>query len=616
MCGIAGLFRRDRRAPVEEELLRSMAQAIAHRGPDGEGVRTAPGYGLAHRRLSIVDLADGAQPMGHDGVWVTYNGEIYNFRELRAELEAKGHRFVTRCDTEVVVHGWREWGEALPGKLRGMFAFAIVDEREHALFAARDRLGKKPFHWSMVGDDFLFGSELKALLVHPGVSRELDPESLGAFLCLRYVPDPATIFSSVHKLPPGHCLTVRDGRVDVRSYWQLAFPGPSRRSFEELAEAVCSKLDEAVRIRLMGDVPLGAFLSGGVDSFAVVESMSRVSDTEVIACTMGFEGDPRDERPMAREAARRCGATLHEDAIDPEDMLDQAWFDATFDEPFSDSSAVPTYHVSRLARRHVTVALSGDGGDENFAGYRRYRFDVVENRVRRRLPRAVWSALGAIYPKLDFLPRAVRFKRTFQNLARSPGEAYARSVSAALPDEVRPLLRGAWRAGGEDPLRAVRAAYEAAATDEPLERCVAADLATWLPGDILAKVDRASMAVSLEVRCPFLDHELVELAATVPTAMKLAGGETKAFLRKALAGRLGEAAMRRPKQGFDVPARAWMAGRLGDALETALAEESLAAVVDTAAVRRMLERHRAGLRDHSQLLWSILAFHRFQSRWL
>ncbi|MBK8977561.1 MAG: asparagine synthase (glutamine-hydrolyzing) [Planctomycetes bacterium] len=618
MCGIAGVFHADGAKPADEALLQRVIATLHHRGPDGRGVRARPGYGLAHARLSIVDLAAGAQPMGHDGTWVTFNGEIYNFLDLRRELEALGYTFETRCDTEVLVHGWRAWGERLPERLRGMFAFAIVDERDRTLFLARDRMGKKPLYWHRTAaGDLWFASELKALRAVPELrAPELDRRALGEFFCLRYVPDPRTIYRDVHKLPPATCMTVRDGRPAQRRYWTLSFATEELRDERELHEAVLHKLDESTRIRLMGDVPLGAFLSGGIDSFAVVDSMARVGTGEVVACTMGFEGGgPLDERQYAREAARACGATLHEDAIGPDDMLEQGWFDTTYDEPMSDESAIPTYHVSRLARRHVTVALSGDGGDESFAGYRRHKFDALENRLRGRLPRGMWAALGALYPKLDFMPRWMRFKRTFQNMARRPGEAYARSVSAVLPEELRPLLRPAWAEAGADPLAAVREAYEAGDGEHPLARCAAADFATYLPGDILVKVDRASMAVSLEVRAPFLDQELVELAARVPASLKLAGGRTKGFLRRALRGRLGDEALDRPKQGFSPPSRAWLRGAVGDALERAFDDERLTAILDTARLRPLLREHRAGLRDHTTILWATSVLHRFLARW-
>lgn len=595
-----------------------MTSALAHRGPDGDGVRLGPGYGLGHRRLSIVDLESGRQPMdeGEGRIWVTYNGEIYNFLELREELEALGHRFRTHCDTEVLVHGYRAWGDRLPERLRGMFAFAIVDERRHRLFAARDRVGKKPLYYAERPGGVLLASEIKALLAGGEVPRTLEPASVAPYLCLRYVPDPLTAFAAIAKLPPGCRLVREEGRTRVERYWRLSFAGPGNGDVEEWTEEVRGVLDEAVRLRLMSDVPLGAFLSGGIDSTAVVESMTRSSHQEVVACTMGFDDPAFDERDVARATAGRLGVRLHEGVVAVDDMVRQEWFADTFDEPFADASAIPTYHVSRLARRHVTVALSGDGGDESFAGYRRYRFDWIENRVRRLLPRGLWGLLGAIYPKADWLPRILRFKRTLQNLARSPAVAYARSVSAALPEEVLPMLRGDLADAEPDPLRHVRAAYEAADGTDPLARAAAADFATYLPGDILVKVDRASMAVSLEVRAPFLDHRLVELAARIPSSLKLAGAATKGFLRKALADRVGEHVLRRRKQGFSVPLRRWMNGSLGQELETALRSDRLGEVVRTEVVAERLRRHRSGLADHAEVLWAVLVLDRFLRRWL
>ncbi|MFO1052096.1 MAG: asparagine synthase (glutamine-hydrolyzing) [Planctomycetota bacterium] len=617
MCGIAGIYGLERSTKVDPGAVRAMTDAIAHRGPDGDGLHAGPGYVLGHRRLAIIDVAAGAQPMGGDGLWVTFNGEIYNYLELRRELEGKGYRFRTNSDTEVLLHGWREYREELPVRLRGMFAFVIVEESTHTMFAARDRLGKKPLYWARLADRILFASEPKAILREPKVSRALDPRALGEFLCLRYVPDPRTIFRDIAKLPAAHAMTVHDGTIRMRCYWKLSYAAVEDRSLADWNEAVTAKFDEAVRIRLMSEVPLGAFLSGGVDSFAVVESMRRANgDRPVVACSMGFDDPAYDERVHARHAAEHCHATLHQEEIRVADLLDQDWFAFTFDEPFADSSAIPTYHVSRLARRHVTVALSGDGGDEAFAGYRRYKYDHIENRVRGLAPRGLWAALGAIYPKLDWLPRYVRFKRTFQNLARDSAEAYARSVSGVLPEEVRPLLRPEWSDAGRDPLAAVRDAYRAADGHDALSRAAAVDYSTWLPGDILVKVDRASMAVSLEVRAPFLDHELVELAARMPGAVKLRGGQTKGFLREALRARLGSENLDRPKQGFSIPLREWMAGACGDALLASLDDPQFDVMLDTQRIRGLLDEHRAGRRNHGDLLWAVLCLHRFCRRWL
>ncbi len=616
MCGIAGVFHADQNVLVDRARLKAMGDALYHRGPDESAVHVGPGYGLAHQRLAIVDLADGQQPMAEPGgrLWVCYNGEVYNHEDLRRELEAEGYQFRTRCDTEVLLHGYRAWGEALPERLRGMFAFAIVDEREQTMFCARDRLGKKPFYYSEVDAGILFASEPKGILAYGGVSRTLDPEAIAQFFCLRYVPDPKTAFLNIRRLPPGHRMTVSAAGIRIAPYWKLSFAQIEDRSIEDLSEEVLERLDEAVRIRLMGEVPLGAFLSGGIDSYAIVESMTRASKGRVVACTMGFENSSLDERHLARAAAEACGAELHEEAIGTAAMLDQDWFDGVFDEPFADASAVPTYHVSKLARKHVTVALSGDGGDESFGGYRRYKYDIIEARMRKKLPRGVWAALGLLYPKVDFLPRYLRFKRTFQNLARDPAEAYARSVSANLPEEVRGILRGEWLEAAGDPLRPLLSAYASADGPDALSRAAHTDFQTWLPGDILTKVDRASMAVSLEVRAPFLDHVLIEAAAKIPSALKMLDGETKGFLRHVLAGRLGKAALKRPKQGFHVPAREWLCGSLGDSLLSALGGP-LEEIVDCHRVRELLLQHRKGIRDHSELLWATLALSRFLRRW-
>jgi asparagine synthase (glutamine-hydrolysing) len=593
-----------------------MTRELAHRGPDAEGQRIAMGYGLGHRRLAIVDIAGGAQPMedGSGKLWVTFGGEIYNHEELRAELEGLGYRFRTRADTEVLLHGWREWRTDLPRRLCGMFAFALVDEDTHELFVARDRLGKKPFYYTvMATGELLFASELKALLVDSRVRRELCPEALGHYLCLGYVPDPRSIYRDVHKLPPGCSLHVRGGEPRVQRYWQLRFEEASGQTLADTEERLLEHLDQAVQVRLMGEVPVGAFLSGGIDSQAVVASMAQAGSRQAVACSIGFDEPRFDERAAARAGAQRFGVELHEEVVRAAEMLDLDWFSGVFDEPLADDSAIPTYHVSRLARRHVTVALSGDGGDECFAGYRRYRFDVLENRWRRRLPRGLWAFCGGIYPKLDFLPRFLRLKRTLQNLACPPEEAYARSVSRVLPEQVLPLLRERWRS--DDPLLPVKSAY-ASASGPALLRCAAADFQTWLPGGILPKVDRASMAVSLEVRAPFLDHRLVELAARIPAAHKLAGGQTKAFLRRALRGRLDAATLSRPKRGFSVPMRAWMRGSLGDALVTELSGDALADILDVRRVLQLHEQHRSGAADHGQLLWAVLVLGRFLRRWV
>lgn len=617
MCGIAGLFALRAGVVADPALAARMAARLRHRGPDGAGVESGPGFALAHTRLAIVDLAGGAQPMGlPDGsLWVTFNGEIYNHDELRRELAARGAVFRTRSDTEVLLHGWRAWGEGLAARLRGMFAFALVDVARRELYAARDRFGKKPFHWREHDGLLAFASELKAL--HElGAPRRLRPAAIAQFLALRYVPEPDTVFEGVHKLPPAHWRRWRldGGEAEQRRYWQVEY-GVDDAPDAALRERTLALLDEAVRIRLMGEVPLAPFLSGGVDSYAIVDSMTRTQGRSVTACTIGFPDPAFDERPAARASAAACGARLVEETLDPAALLQLDWLAETFDEPFSDSSAVPTYHVCKLARRHVTVALSGDGGDEGFGGYRRYLFDRREHRVRGVVPRWAARAAGAIYPKADWLPRWLRAKRTLQDLGASPAVAYARSVSAHLPEEALAVLRRDRHAEAGDPHAPLVAAYEAAAATHPLHKAVATDLATWLPGDILVKSDRASMAVALEVRAPFLDHRLFELAMRVPADRHLQGGRTKSFLRDALAPRLLPEALRRRKQGFSVPLRTWCKGAVGDAVADALHDAPLREWIEPRAVEGLLARHRAGVGDHGEMLWAVLVLARFLRRW-
>ncbi len=593
-----------------------MGQALLHRGPDGFGVLARPGFGFAHLRLAIVDLAGGRQPMcTEDGDFaVVFNGEIYNHLELRSELERLGYRFRTSSDTEVLLHGYRAWGTQLPSRLRGMFAFALQDVQKHELFCARDRVGKKPFYWTEADGRFAFASEIKALHAL-GIDRELRPDAVAQFFALRYVPDPLTVFAAVHKLPPATwCLLGSKGKR-MQRYWAAPFDELDDSPDHRLQARFLELLDESTAIRLMGEVPLAPFLSGGIDSYAITDSMTRSQGRSVTACTIGFE-DPRfDERAGARLSARSCGARLLEETLTESEMADVDWLAFTFDEPFADSSAVPTHHVCRLARKHVTVALAGDGGDENFCGYRRYVFDWRENQARGLVSSAAWNKLSRLVPKGDWLPRPLRWRRTLENLARRPSLAYARSVSASLPEEVIAILQPDKAAAAGDPLLPVIAAYEEGSGRDPLRRAVAADFATWLPGDILVKADRASMATALEVRAPFLDQQMVEFAARIPSRAKIDGLRTKAFLRRALARRLDPRALRRKKQGFSVPLRSWMSGKLGSALEETLHDRLLCDWIRPETISGLLARHRGGMHDHSELLWATFVFARFLRRW-
>ena len=615
MCGIAGVFGFHRQSAVDVDLIRRMNDSIIHRGPDGDGIRVGSGYALGHRRLAIVDIADGAQPMSlsDERLWLTFNGEIYNHRELRDELEQSGVVFRTNSDSEVLLHGYRAWGTGLAAKLRGMFAFVIVDEDSHELYGARDRVGKKPFYWCQHNEQFAFGSELKVLRQLPR-NWNIRPDAVAQFLALRYIPDPLTIFEGAHKLPPAHWVQIKGGKIRQQRYWKLNFePDDNPKAWHR--EEVLRQLDEAVKVRLMGEVPLAPFLSGGVDSYAVVDSMTRALGRPVEACTIGFENPEFDERQSARESAKSCGAILREEVLDVRQLLELDWFAETFDEPFSDSSAIPTYHVSRLARRHVTVALSGDGGDEGFGGYRRHLFDWRENAMRGYLPKSMWRLLGALSPKADWLPRYLRGKRTFQNLALDPATAYARSVSSHLPEEVFAVLRREHHAAAGNPHSSLLNAYRSSTASSPLHKAMDTDLATWLPGDVLVKADRASMAVALELRAPFLDHHMLEEAAQIKASWHFSGGQTKGFLRDTLSSRLNPNALSRPKMGFSVPLRTWCQGPIGDAVQGVLGEQKLGEWIDPIIVDSLLQRHRDGIGDHCEMLWSVLVLARFLERW-
>ncbi|MCC3751733.1 MAG: amidotransferase 1, exosortase A system-associated [Halorhodospira halophila] len=629
MCGIAGILDRGRGGgdPGQEALIRRMTDTLSHRGPDAAGVHCEPGIALGHRRLSIIDRADGQQPLtNEDGrVWTVFNGEIYNHAYLRERLQGLGHQFRTRCDTEVIVHAWEAWGEACVEHFRGMFSLAVWDSREQTLFLARDRLGKKPLCYAELADGrVLFGSEIKALLACPELPRDLDACAVEAYFAYGYVPDPQSIFAAVRKLPPGHTLTFRggEGQARPRCYWSPRFTGDSELSPESAVEEMRDRLREAVSVRLESEVPLGAFLSGGVDSSAVVASMSELGGQPVDACSIAF-GDPRyNEADHARSVATHLGLNHHLYELSPErfDLLDELAL--LFDEPFADPSALPTYEVSRVARQHVTVALSGDGGDEVLAGYRRYRGYAREAQIRDRLPgslrRGLFAPLARWYPKADWAPRVFRAKATFEALAADPVAGYLRSV-AVVDDAQRQQLFS-------DQLRGELQGYHAAevlrrhAADAPSHDPVAfvqyLDLKTWLPGDILTKVDRASMAHGLEVRAPLLDHTLVEWAGGLPTDRKIREGQGKWLLKRAVEDHLPREILYRRKQGFDLPVAEWFRGPLRAPLRQALLGERLAdsGFFDVDRLQVLLDEHQSGRRNHARPLWALLMFESFLRR--
>src|SRR6516165_3831200 len=618
MCGIAGIFDYRGRAEIDRTLLRRMTDILSHRGPDGDGHHIAPGIGLGHRRLAIVDLATGDQPLfNEDGtVCVVYNGEIYNFHPLMAELSALGHLFRTRCDTEVIVHAWEEWGVACLDRFNGMFAFALWDAAQEVLFVARDRLGEKPLYYSFLADGRLvFASELKSLLLSPQVDRQLDPQAIEEFFAFGYIPDPRSVYRSVRKLAPAHYLLVRRGEPppEPSAYWDLRFIDDASVRRSEVEDELIARLRESVRMRMIADVPLGAFLSGGVDSSGVVAMMAGLKAEPVSTFSISFGKKGWDESAYAAEIAQRYGTDHHVRAVDPNsfDLLDR--LATIYDEPFGDSSAMPTFRVCAMARENVTVALSGDGGDEVFAGYRRYRWHCFEEQIRRVVPaslrRPLFGTIGALYPKLDWAPRPLRAKATLLELARETIEAYFSSVSICGTGLRRRLFSPTLtrELQGYDSVEVLRSHMRRCSSEDPLSQVQYADFKTYLPGDILTKVDRASMANSLEVRVPLLDHTFVEWAAGLPSHFKLHGREGKHVFKAALEPHVSDEILYRPKQGFAVPLAAWfrrpLRRRLRDTLGGPVLHDS--GLFNMATVEMLVDQHQAGELDHSAVLWSL-----------
>jgi len=624
MCGLAGIFDTRDQRPIDRDLLVAMTDALSHRGPDGDGFHVGDGIGLGHRRLSIIDLAGGHQPLFNEdhSVVVVYNGEIYNFVELAHQLRALGHQFRTVCDTEVVVHAWEEWGADCVKRFRGMFAFALWDNNSKTLFLARDRMGIKPLYYaSLLDGRLIFGSEMKALLCDPKLDRLLDIQAIEEYFAFGYVPDPKSIYESVRKLPPAHVLVWRRGAPmpNPQCYWDIAFQADRKISEKDACAELNERMSEAVRMHLVSDVPLGAFLSGGVDSSSVVSMMAEHSTGPVNTCSIGFDVSEFNEVKYAELVARHLKTDHRSRQVTANsfDLIES--ISGFYDEPFADSSSMPTYQVCRLAREKVTVALSGDGGDEAFAGYRRYRWHHYEELVRGILPEPlrwpVFSTLGRFYPKLDWAPRPLRAKSTLQALARNSIDGYFDSVSI-LADRLRRSLYSAQMLSdlqGYHARSVLEPVMKNAPVEHHLDRVQYTDMKTYLPGDILTKVDRASMATSLEVRVPLLDHELLEWVATLPPEFRLKGREGKYVLKKAMEGRLPQEILYREKMGFAVPLANWFRGPLRESARSKLLQGMLKEVgmFDMRFMEQILDQHTSGIRDHSAAIWALLMFESF-----
>ncbi len=623
MCGIAGLFHCGTPKPVDPARIKRMCDALEHRGPDGEGVWTDAGVGLGHRRLSIIDIEGSPQPMhSADGNAVlVFNGEIYNFRELRRELEGQGATFRTDGDSEVILAAWQRWGVDCLERLHGMFAFALYDRNRKELLLARDRLGVKPLFMAPLSDGSLaFASELKGLLAHPLLRRETDPLAIEDYMTWGYVPDHRSILKGVEKLPAGHFRLLRHGRPaqPPRQWWDVSFADRKKGKDADLSVELLHHMREGVTSRMDADVPLGAFLSGGVDSSSVVALMAESRRDPVTTCSIGFDVAALDETGYAEKVAGLFGTNHYNRTVQPDDFQEIDRLVGMFDEPFADASALPTWRVCQLAREHVTVALSGDGADEAFAGYRRQIFHAREEQARAMLPeflrKPIFGGLGAIWPKADWAPRPLRAKYTFQSLAQDGATGYARSLSV-IPPELRQKLfsddlkreLGEYRA--EQPLIDL---MRNAPARSGLDRAQYADLKFWLQGDILTKVDRASMSVSLEAREPLLDHRLIEFAAQLPHRARVRGAQGKWLVKHTMERYLPNDILYRPKQGFVTPISDWFRGPLAGEAKAISSSAGLARTgwFNPRALAKIADDHIAKRADHGRILWQLLMLER------
>ena len=631
MCGICGIATR-LTAPPTESAIRAMCSSLVHRGPDDEGIILRDGVGFGVRRLSIIDLQGGHQPIANEDetIWIVFNGEIYNYPDLRDELTRQGHRHRTHTDTEVVVHAYEQWGDSCVERLNGMFAFAIWDGRRRRLLLARDRVGIKPLYYRLEGQRLVFGSELKAILRAPDVPREIDISALRDYLALEYVPSPKTILRGIHKLPPGSVLSWHQehGGHAITQYWDVDLQASERngspRSLDDDAEALHSVLREVVRKELISDVPVGVFLSGGIDSSTVAAMMAELSPGNVNSFSIGFADASFDESRHARRVAQHLGTNHRELTLEPEAVLDLIpTVTAALDEPLADASIIPTYLLCRFAREHVKVALGGDGGDELFAGYptlQAHRIALVYNRLPRFLRRTVFPAMANRVPtSMDDISTDFRIKR-FVNGALLPlADRHLAWLGAFNSRERDQLLRPDLEEGGSAASEPdIASWFPDQDLADPLNRILYLDMKLYLENDILVKLDRASMLASLEARVPLLNVELIEHVASLPLSLKLRGLRTKFLLKRAMAGRLPADIVHRKKKGFGIPVAKWFQGPLKGVLLDTVSPEKLRreGLFDHTIVDRLLDDHFAGRRDNRKQLWTLFIFERWRDNWL
>lgn len=628
MCGIAGIVHLDRK-PVDAVILKRMNHTLTHRGPDGEGYYIDRFCGMAHRRLSIIDLEGGKQPLSNENqsLWIVFNGEIYNFLELRKSLEEKKHIFTTHSDTEAIVHLYEEYGEKSVELLQGMFAFAIWDKPRQTLFIARDRIGIKPLYYFYDGKKLIFASEIKAILAYDNtIDRELDYTAINDYLTYSFIPSPKSIFKKIRKLDAGHYLVVRPGEqtLHIKKYWDISFAGKLDLDEDSIQEQIRENLRIAVQSHLISDVPLGAFLSGGIDSSAVVAAMSKIINEPVKTCSIGFDHQQFSELPYAQKIADLY-KTDHTEYIvrpDPENFLNKLLYH--YDEPFADSSALPSYYLSKMTRQKVTVALSGDGGDENFAGYRRYIFDCLENRIRATLPsfirKPVFSLLANLYPKADWLPQIFRAKTLFQNVSRDSFPAYFNTVSIYKDSFLEKIVTAEFKRhlGDYQSGSVMQKYYDTADSNHYLDKVLYTEIKTFLPDDYLVKVDRASMANALEVRVPLLDHKFMEFTAKIPPDLKLKGSVTKYIFKRALEPLLPDSILYRKKQGFEIPVDAWLRKEIKGYVEGILFAKDtfISTVITHEYIRKIWDQHQSGLKNYGANLWLVFLLESWHKKYV
>lgn len=624
MCGIVGIFNISQSSAVSEQLLATMNQAQFHRGPDEGGQYITADIGLGHRRLAIIDLAAGQQPMLDDtGRFVlVFNGEIYNFPALRTELQQLGHQFKTHCDTEVILRGHIQWGDDCINRLQGMFAYALWDSQERRLVLARDRLGIKPLFYTRIGSRFYFASELKSLTLLPDFDKTLDPRAIEQYFCLGYIADPQSIYQHVHKLAPAHYLVLQQGQEHYapKRYWQLSYARQQESlNDEHYQQQLLAELTKAISSHLVTEVPLGSFLSGGVDSSALVALIANMSAETIRTCSIGFDVASYDESDYANRVAAQYHTQHDSRVVSSNDygLIDQ--LGSIYDEPYADSSALATYRVCELAREKVTVSMSGDGADELLAGYRRYKMLMNEHTLRKYLPEPIrkllFKPLGRYFPKLDWAPRMFRAKTTFQSLSMDLVEGYLHGVSLLKLHQREALFSESLKQAldGYNTLELFRHYEQQFDGQDPLSLLQFIDINTWLVGDILTKVDRASMANSLEVRVPFLDHKFVEWTTTVPVSQKLRQGEGKYVLKKTMEAYLPEDILYRQKMGFRVPLADWFRGELKHYVRERLLSDIIkeCGLFNMETIKQWLDEHQSGKMDHSTALWTLLMFNAF-----